>query len=239
MAERGSVTSKVSHYIREHILSGDWKVGQKIPSENQLCNELGVSRVSVRNALQQFIALGILESEHGKGTFLISNDLSMFLPVPGSIPENTELLERMKYILQFRSLIEPSICGLVAETANPELIAQLEQYLSAMQSSVGKCEAFVQADVNFHLEICRASGNPVITSVMNDIFRQRADLGNMLALATGYYGGVYYHNLILSAMRSHNAAQAEAMMREHLERGLDDLMVDNPESSVSKTQPNA
>lgn len=234
MAEKGSVTSKVSHYIREHIRSGDWKVGQKIPSENQLCSELGVSRVSVRNAIQQFIALGILESEHGKGTFLLSNDLSMFLPVPGSIPENTELLDRMKSILQFRSLIEPSICGLVAETASPELISQLEQYLDIMQGSVGKCEVFVQADVNFHLEICRASGNPVIIAVMNDIFRQRADLGNMLALATGYYGGVYYHNLILSAIRNHNSTQAKAMMQEHLERGLDDLMADNPDSPTSE-----
>lgn len=227
MTDKVSVTNNIARYIRKNIENDTWHVGEKIPSENQLCRELGVSRVSVRNALQQFIALGILESAHGKGTFLISKDLSVFAPAAGSLPQSEENLQTMKHILEFRCMIEPDICGKVASAATPELIERLEKLLDTMRDSVGKSRIFVDADMNFHMEICRASGNPVISAVMTDIFRRRADLGHMLNLATGYYGGIYYHGLLLDAFKKHDGKRARAFMYEHLQRGIDDLNADN------------
>lgn len=223
MADRGSVTAKICRYICENIQMGVWVVGQKIPGENQLCAKLNVSRVSVRNALQQFIALGILESIRGKGTYLISDDLSMFLPVPGSETKSLEQVQTMKYILEFRCHIEPDICGQVAKNASPELIARLSALLNTMQTSVGKSLDFVQADVEFHMEICRACNNPITISIMNEIFQRRADLGHMVNLATGYYGGVYYHSIILDAIKKHDEKHARALMLEHLQRGILDI----------------
>lgn len=158
MADKGSVTGKIAHYIRKNIRNGNWTVGEKIPSENQLCEELGVSRVSVRSALQQFIALGILESVHGKGTFLISDDLSAFYSNVEEPAPTIDATETMKQILEFRSIVEPAICAQVAQTASPELIAKLEGYLKTMKASVGKCEEFINADVAFHMEIINACG---------------------------------------------------------------------------------
>ena len=151
MADKGSVTGKIAHYIRKNIRNGNWTVGEKIPSENQLCEELGVSRVSVRSALQQFIALGILESVHGKGTFLISDDLSAFYSNVEEPAPTIDATETMKQILEFRSIVEPAVCAQVAQTASPELIAKLEGHLKAMKASVGKCEEFINADVAFHM----------------------------------------------------------------------------------------
>ena len=159
MADKGSVTGKIAHYIRKNIRNGNWTVGEKIPSENQLCEELGVSRVSVRSALQQFIALGILESVHGKGTFLISDDLSAFYSNVEEPAPTIDATETMKQILEFRSIVEPAICAQVAQTASPELIAKLEGYLKTMKASVGRCEEFINADVAFHMEIINACGN--------------------------------------------------------------------------------
>lgn len=231
MAEKGSVTSKIVRHLCKNIENGVWIVGDKISSENQLCKELGVSRVSVRSAIQQFNALGIMQSVHGKGTFLISDDLSIFaLETAGKI-ENKESIQSMRYMLEFRGMIEPDICGKAAANATPELVAQLEKLLDTMRNSVGKNESFVEADMDFHLEICRTSDNPFIIKVMSDIFRKRTDLGQMLNLANGYYGGIYYHGLLLDAFKKRDGKKARALMAEHLQRGIDDLVADNAEDT--------
>lgn len=237
MADKGSVTSRIFYYIRDNIQSGRWAVGEKIPSENQMCRELGVSRVSVRKALQQFITLGVLNSVRGKGTFLISDDLSMFPPILGGGAQNRDALDNMLFTLEFRGLVEPALCAKAAENATPELIAALTELLTTMQNSIGNSQAFVEADVNFHLEICRACGNPVTLSVMNDVFCRRAELGQMLNVALGCYGGIYYHTMILSAIKQGDGKRAHDLMEEHLQRGIYEVRVDNAELFEEPVEP--
>lgn len=234
MADKGGVTAGIARYLRKNIQDGSWIVGEKIPSENQLCKELGVSRVSVRNALQQFIALGILQSVHGKGTFLISSDLSVFAAPESAEVTTEEQLQIMEDILDFRSIVEPEVCARVAETATAELIAELERLLGVMQASIGKSKAFVEADVSFHMEICKACGNPITVSAMQNIFYRREELGYALNLACGYYGGLYYHGLILDAFRKHDAKRAKGFMLEHLKRGIEDLRSENGSAAVEE-----
>ena len=62
MMDTTSITDRVLAYYKEQILSGAWQVGEKIPSEHQLTELLGVSRASVRTATRQLIGLGVLES---------------------------------------------------------------------------------------------------------------------------------------------------------------------------------
>lgn len=237
MADKGSVTSRIFYYIRDNIQSGHWPVGGKVPSENQMCRELGASRVSVRKALQQFVTLGVLNSVRGKGTFLISNDLSMFPPILGGGTQSREALDTMLFTLEFRRLVEPALCAKAAEDVTSELIAVLTELLSTMQNSIGNSHAFVEADVKFHLEICRACGNPVALSVMNDVFCRRPELGHMLNVALGYYGGIYYHTMILSAIKQGDGKRAHDLMDEHLQRGIYEVRVDNAELLEPPEEP--
>lgn len=92
MIQKMNVTEQVVAYYKQQILNGAWKIGEKIPSENQLCEELGVSRASIRSAIKELTGYGILESIHGKGTFLIGD----FLDIQDE--KNTGLPHRIAWI---------------------------------------------------------------------------------------------------------------------------------------------
>ena len=233
-----SVTNKIIAYVTQKIKNHDWIKGERISSENELCKELGVSRISVRSALQHFIALGILESHRGKGTYVINDDISAFEgtrdgqkyndnineDMPSRAPET---VSEMKDLLRFRALIEPEICAVVAPTASPELINHLEQLLNLMKRAMRDTNAFVNADMEFHIAICRAMNSPILDSIMDEIARQH--LNNYLELnkTIGSYGGIYYHTLILDALKKHDAKRARHMMKEHLDNSIGDLYLDD------------
>lgn len=114
------VVEEIVKYMQQQIKDGAWAVNTKIPSENELCSRLGVGRGSVRAAIQRFNVLGILESQHGRGTFVRSIDISLF--GKGHYLD-TALLTDMVTIRQARSLIEPELAYEAAANATPELIA--------------------------------------------------------------------------------------------------------------------
>ncbi|MDO4297868.1 MAG: FadR/GntR family transcriptional regulator [Lachnospiraceae bacterium] len=225
MGEKESVTGRIIVYIRDNIRNGSWKVGEKLPSENEMCKLLNVSRTSVRSALQQFIALGILESVHGKGTFLLTNDLTVFADTQHeeSAVNREEAIASMKYLLEFRSLFEPGVCAKVAPDASEELIARLEELLNIMKSSVGDPMTFVKADMDFHLALCAAYHNPLLMDVMTNVSQKKIDIYHMLNTRVGYYGGIYYHSLILEAIKKHDGKLTRNTMLEHLQRSISDL----------------
>ena len=122
-------------------------------------------------------------------------------------------------------MIEPQMCEKVARTASPELIARLQSLLDAMRDSVGVHRAFVTADQQFHIEICSAYGNPVVEEIFRNTFQKRADPHYMVSLNNGFYGGIYYHGLILDAMKKHDEKRARALMAEHLRHGVEELQM--------------
>lgn len=221
-----NVTGRVVTYIREGISSGRWKQGDKIASENELCGVTGASRSSVRSALQRFIALGILESIHGKGTFLRSTDMTAFGQGLKEIYDQDGLSQLMK----FRLLIEPGIARQAAESATEKNIATLKEHLYQMTKHVDKRDEFLYYDKQFHLELCRAMNNNLAFNVMSMVFQNNADTLRQLNLAVGYYNGIYYHSLMLDAVSNHDGKRAYGYMFEHLFNNFDDLGIAfNPE----------
>lgn len=226
MDTKGNVTSRVISYIKNNIRNGNWKLDEKIPSENELCKELNVSRVSVRSALKQFVDLGILESIHGKGTYL-KNANVIDLGTGGEEAETADCANDIIDLLAFRAMVEPEACAKVAPTASPELIARLTNDLKAMEASRDDNDSFVNNDIRFHMAICEETHNPILISIMSDIFEKKRDSCRVLRIATGYYGGVYYHSLLLDAFKLQDGKLARTLMKEHLERGITDVSLDS------------
>ena len=95
-----------------------------------------------------------------------------------------------------------------------------------MQRAIKDTNAFVNADMEFHLAICKALRNPILNSIMEELMRQRLSSYQQLNQVVGSYGGIYYHSLIIDALKKHNGKHAYNVMKEHLEHSIDDLSLE-------------
>lgn len=216
-----NITQQVIEYMKKNIENGVWIVGEKIPSENNLTVTLGVSRSSIRMAIQQFIALDVLESIHGKGTFVKTNKITGF-------GEHTNNIDAADYndiqqVLQFRKIIETEGSYLAAQKADEETIKNLEKYLENMKNNIGQSEEFVKQDMLFHEEICHAAGNHLLENCLKDVFKKTKQNHNQMNEAFGYNDGIYYHTLLLKAIQGKDSKKAKGLMKAHMQQAIDRL----------------
>ena len=206
--------------MKENIESGNWKVGEKIPSEHELTALLGVSRSSIRQAVSHFAGIGVLESVHGKGTYLVDDEVEEQSNKNKITAEDCRNVEK---VLEFRRIIESEACFLAARNSTPKLVEKLKKYLETMVRSREDTEKFVSADIGFHQAICHASGNPLLEKSMNRIFQENKKSQMLTRKTFGYNDGIHYHRLILQAIEEKNAEEARRQMYEHLQQGINRL----------------
>ena len=219
-----NVTEQIAEYFAENIESGNWKVGEKIPSENQLTNLLGVSRASVRQVISQLAGLGILETMHGKGTYLIDDQVRDALSNESKI--TAEDCRDAEKVLEFRRVIESEASYIATQKMTPALLRKLERYVASMKENQEDVEKFVMADIRFHQAICKATENPLLEKSMNKIFEENRKAQQLTRKIFGRQDGIYYHERILAAMWQGDAAEARKAMYEHLQKGIDRIKAD-------------
>lgn len=201
MTKKANVTNRAVAYIRGKILSGEWPLGSKLPSENQLCKELGCSRISIRSALQQFIAIGAIESIHGKGSFLRANDLQLL----GQVDQPASY-EAIMDLLDFAALTWPAICIKAAELADRRLLETLSEIVQQMRSlSLNEMSSLVRLVRSFHQSIALSLKNETLNKTFSAVFSLLEHSPCTGNLNTVYYGIIYHHNILLTAMESKDA----------------------------------
>lgn len=216
-----NVTEQLVQYFKENINSGNWKVGEKIPSENQLTETLGVSRASIRTAIQHFVGIGVLESKHGKGTYLLDDRVDE--STGSEMKITSEDCKDIQKVLEFRRIVESEASYLAAEKVTPELVKELWACLEEMKENEGKREEFVTADIRFHETICRATQNPILEKSMLKVFEETRKRHNQMNEIFGYQDGIHYHTRILEAIQGGKAEQAREMMFDHLQNAINKL----------------
>lgn len=219
--ERTKVTNRIIEYLIRNIEAGVWQTGEKISSENQLTKELGVSRASVRTAIQQLTGIGVLESIHGKGTYLLKSDVKDWNSAEETITLK-DCLDIAK-VLEFRQILEPEACFLAVRRGDEKLVPALEKQLLEMKKNMGNKVCFVQADMKFHERICRAADNPLLLKSLTRVFRETQKYHEKMNDIFGYMEGINYHSQILQAIRDKDDVLAKELMYEHLQNGIDHL----------------
>jgi len=207
--------------IEEKILKQEWIPGMKIASENQLAQELGVSRISVREAIEKMVALNVLSKKQGEGTFVNELSASIYLNslIPMILLEKDNLID----ILEFRKVIEVESARLCAERCNPEVIVYLEKCYEQMLDHKNEPAIFSEADYNFHIGIARGTNNSLVikmNSILTDLWKFHQRETNKYL---GPYGGLYEHKKILDAIKEKDVELAGIFMRRHIERTLNDI----------------
>lgn len=215
------VGEQVFKQLKELLIEGEWKQGDKLPSENELADLFGVSRITVRQALQKLVALGLLETRLGEGSFVkkveVENSLNELIP--------TMYLEdhSMFTVFEFREIIDTESARLAAMRATDEDIKVLEDILGSMVDAKEKADlkAFAKADLDFHVQIGKMTMNPLIiktNSILQDILMiSMTEVVERL----GCEAGLYYHNKMLDAIRRHDAVLAMDLMREHIGKNVE------------------
>jgi GntR family transcriptional regulator, transcriptional repressor for pyruvate dehydrogenase complex len=160
------IVDEVYQQIVDKIKEGTWEPGEKLPSENQLCQMFGVSRTSIRSALQKASAYGIIEIRHGQGSFVLDHPKVDVLDGIhlGMNMTDKEILD----MLEFRETIEFKCIDLAVERATEEDVQSLEQALNKMIENKDDYKNYSLADFEFHLVFAKASKNDVLYNVMKN-----------------------------------------------------------------------
>ena len=211
-----SLRTQIYIQLKNQLLNGAWKPGEKLPSENQLCETFGVSRVTVRAAIQQLQILGMVETKHGGGTYVLElppitaiNNLQPAI----LINRNHDIIT----VLEYRKIIEKGTIGIAVEKLRDKDLEYLEDTYQTMLANVNDHTSFAQADFKFHLRIAEIANNPIINNLyhlINQIMTaSMADIVDLL----GCEMGLYYHRRLIDALRARDKSTCESEMEKHID----------------------
>jgi GntR family transcriptional repressor for pyruvate dehydrogenase complex len=164
---RTSVSADATQVIKELILSGRLQPGAKLPSERELGETLGISRPTVRESIRSLVAMNILVTEHGRGTFVASLDTEDLLqPLQFVLALASEALQEL---FEARLLLEPAIAALAAERASDEEIEELRRCAAEAHDHSTTDEHFLQLDIRLHRLIVDACHNKLLLGLMTSL----------------------------------------------------------------------
>lgn len=212
---RQNISDIILQQMKEQILNGDWKPGEKIPSENELTKVFGVSRISVRQALQKLTAIGLIETRVGEGSFV--KKLNPGITMNNLIPALYLGPDSLKEVLEFRKVMEGRVAELACSKAGPDDIENLEKIYCNMKKDKDNLEKFSQEDYKFHITLGIITNNSIIIQLYTIIQEQLNIAFKKIVTVRGNKAGLYYHRLILDAMKEKDCEKVKKIMDEHME----------------------
>lgn len=199
------------------IASGELKPGEKLPSEKVLCESFGVSRSSVREALQSLEHVGLVESRPGAGRFLSPDADSLHESLNyGQMLERASVLE----LIEARLYLEVIVARLAAERATDEGIAALESCLKEMEEyRESDLDRWFEAEQQFHLALSNSCRNSILTELGTLLMHRVAGQAERFMRTVPYTFKVTAGQFrrVVSALKEGDPDEAGEAMREHLE----------------------
>jgi GntR family transcriptional repressor for pyruvate dehydrogenase complex len=236
----GTSSEEVVLRLREMIHRRELRPGDRLPPERDLAKILGVSRPTLRAGIRSLAAIGALQSRQGAGTFVVETD------DPPSLDSSPLRLMAALHgftsaeMFEARRALEMSIAGLAAERATGDQMASMSEELTGMFASLDEPEQFLVHDMRFHQTVAAASGNRILTALMNMVATILFDVrSKTVRRARDLKESAEMHRSIYRAIRERNSEAARSAMRDHLmlaQRAQEAEMLEEPgaiENAVS------
>lgn len=216
--EKSRLYENVSQQIEESILSGQLGVGTVLPSEKELMETFGVSRITIREALLSLQQRGLVEMRNGERALVSSPDVSRLL---NSLHSAVQIYlrddEGVKNFQQIRVFVEMSSVHLVAKNATDDQIVIIEKALEANRAAIGDVSEFGRTDVIFHQTIVEMVGNKLLSGIQHSLHEWLRQQRTTALKSPGMLQSAFEaHLAIFERIRNRDPIGAAAEMERHL-----------------------
>lgn len=203
--------------IRDMIGTGELRPGSRLPPEQELARQLGMSRNTCREAVRALLTARVLDVRRGDGTYVTSLRPELLLEGMGfavDLLQDDSLLE----LIEVRMLLEPTATALSAQRIDADALAGLRACLVAMEQARDRPEELIEHDADFHARVARATGNETLASVLAALSSRtlRARVWRGLQVDGSSGRTIEEHARILEALESADPQLAEAAAAVHV-----------------------
>lgn len=216
MLPRESFPEIIANKVEELIIKGDFAVEQKLPSEQSLANDFGVSRPVIRESMKILKERGLIIQKNGEGTFISEPDTGQVTDTINRIVHLRKIDPADIYSVRIK--LESMAVAQAAQKATDEELDELQAINDHMRKHMNDVRKRSQDDVLFHRKIAQISGNPLLEIFVESMatlliqtveYTIGYDIGNM--------EGIEYHDRIIQKLRSRDVEEAKRELCCHLE----------------------
>ena len=203
----------VQEELKRYILANKLKPGDHLPTEQDLVQQLGISRTSLREALKSLQALGLIDAKPGEGMVVRAFNFDAVLGnlSYGMIFEKTELMD----LLEIRETLELKFLDKVVGKIKKEEIEELENILFLMGQKAKQGRLFDDEDAQFHHKLFSPAGNFLLLKLLDVFWEVLHKLRDPIEIERDPIGSYERHRKVLEAVKSGDLEQSRACLSNH------------------------
>ena len=217
-----SLSERIADAIYEQIITlKKYTPGEKLPNENELATEFGVSRATLREAIRSLVTQGVLEVTHGKGTF-VSKEVKNYRDI--QFGDLGKLRMRLGDLFELRRVVETEAVAMACERASNEEIETILSLGKQVASCIHERANRTPADEQFHKAIAVASHNEFMVHLVPMIYRAVSE--TLVKMGTDELfarNTLQDHALIMEALTNRDASMARNAMAIHMSHAIQSL----------------
>ncbi len=215
--KRTNIAEEIAEQLTIMILQGELNPGDRLPSEQELMEQLSVGRSSVREAIRSLSVMGLVDVRHGNGVF-VRSDSRFFAKAMAQHPLMSS--KTRQHLIEVREIIETGIAPLAAMRATAQDIASLRHTLEEMRVSLDDPKKFLELDLTFHVTLADITNNAILYEMILSIRElMRKFIQDNLNMPGSTVAALREHEQIFHAIEQGNLAAARDAMLAHL-RGV-------------------